>query len=149
MMHWGLRRGEFGRQSAVLLEPALYYVGTQAVLSLVCVGVGTWVLFAIAQNFHVRTTGALCFVTTALSLCPVFFVRCFAGLPALNLWIWWALGVLLCARSLYHAVALMLKPEQSKGFGLLMMGVLVIVPLTGVAQFLATYVLHMRLEAQA
>ena len=147
LVHWGLHRGEFGRPTTVPAEAAYYYVGAQSVFSLLSVFAGATILFCIARNFHVRTTFDLCLVTTGLSLCPVFFVRCFASMPALNPWLWWALGVVLCARSLYHAVALMLKPEQSKGFGLLLMGILVIVPLTGVGQFLAAFVLRWRLDA--
>ena len=57
----------------------------------------------------------------------------------------WGIGAAFAMSLLYHGVAQMMRPEQTKGFGLYLVSMVLIVFFTGFSHFIAIQVLHGRL----
>jgi len=141
LMHWG---NKFGEHAPRLLPEGLVirYEATYFLLALLLVFVGAGLVQRIATSSEVSTTYGDCFATVVLGLSPIFLARCLDAAPSLNTWICWGIGALLAWRSLYHGVALMLKPDHTKGFGLYLLSTLVLLLLSGLIHFVAVSVLQ-------
>jgi hypothetical protein len=114
------------------------------VASLLVIFLGAALLKNMGTGFNLRVSYATCFVLFAFAYTPIFLVRLLDAVPAINTWICWAVGVALSMRILYHGVAWWLKPEQTKGFGLLIMCFIYVVVLSALVHFAAVQVLKGR-----
>jgi hypothetical protein len=127
------------------LERVIRYEVFYAVASIVVIFVGTYLLQSVAQSFGVMVSFGQCFVLMACTFTSIFLLRIPDAIPQINTWICWGVGVVLSFRILYHGVALWLKPEQTKGFGLFIVSVIYTIVLSGLVHFAAVQVLHGRL----
>jgi hypothetical protein len=141
LAHWGKKSGEFTAPRPLPEGVVIRYEATSFLLTLPLVFGGAVLLQRIAASSGVSTTYRDCFATVALGLSPVFLARCLDCAPSLNTWICWGVGALLAWRTLYHAVALMLRPDHTKGFGLYLLTTLVLLVLSGLNHFIAVSVL--------
>ena len=141
----GERVGDLGRQVQVPQARIIRYEVFYAVASLVVIFAGTFLLKSVADSFSVTTSFSGCFILMACGFMPIFLLRIPDGIPQVNTWICWAVGAVLASRILYHGVALWLKPEQTKGFGLFLVSVIYTFVLSGLVHFAAVQVLHGRL----
>lgn len=103
---------------------------------------GAYFLLGVARSFHARITYSQSFVTLAIGSSPIFLMHAFDGIPALYTWLCWGIGFGLAIRALYHGIAVNLKPEQTKGFGLYILSVFIVGFLSGLAHFISIAVLH-------
>jgi hypothetical protein len=140
--HWGEKRGEFGYMIRVSQDLALRYGVAYIVLLLAAVLVSSKFLALSAESFNVRTTFTQCFVLVAYAFGPLILARILDGIPQLNTWLCWVIGAACAISVLYHGIGMMLKPEQTKGFGLYLITVLIIVLVSALAHFAAVAVLH-------
>lgn len=145
LMRWGERRGEFGLVANVTQEAALHYGIAQAGTLLAAVFVGAFFVQAIANSFNMPTAFSQAFALMAYGVSPVVLLHLLDALPAAPTWVCWGVGAALSVSVLYHGVALVLKPEQTKGFGLYLVAAFVMVAATGVAHFISVAVLHRNL----
>jgi hypothetical protein len=136
--------GEVGRLH-LPIERIIRYEVFYALASLVVIFAGSWLLKSITDSFGVNSKFGATFILVACGFMPVFLLRMLDGVPRLNTWICWAIGAALAVRILYHGVALWLKPEQTKGFGVFVVSVIYTFVLSGLVHFAAVQVLHGKL----
>ena len=137
--------GGIGKQLQLPQERLIRYSVFYAVASLVVIVAGSLLLKSVAESFGVNTSFSSSFVLIACGFMPIFLLRIADGIPQINTWICWAIGAALSVRILYHGVALWLKPEQTKGFGLFLVSVVYTAVLSGLVHFAAIQVLHGKL----
>jgi len=145
LMTWGIRRGIMGHYSMVQQETVLRYAEIQLGLSLVLIFGGAKFIQWIAEGFHFFPTYTQVFTAFGYGLGPVFLMRIMNCVPVANCWIWWLVGAACMVFILYHGVALVIQPDQSKGFGFYMISAMAIVIMSGIAQAIAVAVLHGKL----
>jgi uncharacterized membrane protein YecN with MAPEG domain len=95
-----------------------------------------------SESFNVMASYTQCFVVMAYGFSPIFLVRILDGIPQLNTWVCWAAGAAVASSVLYHGVGMILRPEQTKGFGLYLMTIVILVLVSAVAHFAAVSVLR-------
>ncbi len=145
LMHWGEPRGAAENLVRIPQTVAVRYAIAQVGLLTACVFFSAYVLHAVAESFHIRTLFFQSFGAVAYGISPLVLMRLLDALPAIPSWLCWGLGVLLSISALYHGVALMLRPEQTKGLGLYLVTSIIIALSTGVSHFVAQAVLHERI----
>jgi hypothetical protein len=133
--------GELGRTE---VERTLIYkyLGISLAGDLFFLFLGAYFMMGVAHSFNTRTTYSQAFCALAIGSSPIFLMHAVDGLPAIYTWLCWGIGMGLAIRALYHGVAVYLKPEQTKGFGLYIVSVFIIGFLSGLAHFIAVQVLH-------
>ena len=146
---WGLMRlgeanSDVGRIE-VPPERIVRYEVFYAVATLAAIIGGAALLKMVGASFNVTVPYSAYFALLAYGFSPIIFMHLLDGLPFINTWICWAIGIGLAASILYHGVAFALKPEQTKGFGLMIMSVMYVVILSGLVHFASVQVLHNRL----
>jgi uncharacterized membrane protein YecN with MAPEG domain len=117
------------------------FYGAASLLVMLC---GGRLLQNVGRTFNLMSTYSVCFVLIAFGYFPIILVRIMDALPQINSWICWAVGAVLCFRVLYHGIALWLRPEQTKGFGLLLVSFIYILVLSGLIHFAAIQILQGR-----
>jgi len=123
---------------AVPQELLIRYESIQAGGELIALFVGALMMKMFSDSFHMRAPYRAAFVTVVYTLAPVLLIsRGLDGIPTLSTWLCWGLGTLLSLQLLYHGVGLVLRPDQTKGFGLFLSGFFVLSTLTGLLNFVA------------
>jgi hypothetical protein len=136
--------GEMNRRP-VSLNRVIKYEVFYGVASLLVIFFGATLLKNVgASTFNLRCNYSICFVLIAFAYTPLFLVKFLDAVPAINTWVCWAIGITLSLRILYHGVGAWLKPEQTKGFGLLIMSFIYILVVSGLVHFAATQILQGR-----
>src|SRR3954464_10024260 len=133
--------GELGR-SRVERAVILKYLGIHLAGDLIFLFLGSYFMVSVARSFNARTTYSQGFCTLAIAASPIFLMHAVDGLPGIYTWLCWGVGLGLAIRALYHGVAVNLKPEQTKGFGLYIVSVFIVGFLSGLAHFIAMQILH-------
>jgi Yip1 domain len=145
MTRVGERRGFEGHLVAVTRGAALRFEVAQLLLGLLTVFVGAKILEWITESFHLPVRYTQVFTVVAYGYSPVFMVQLLDGFLTLNTWVWWALGIVGCLHVLYHGIGLVLQPDQTKGFGLFLMGSLILILLGGPTHLIAHALLNGRI----
>jgi hypothetical protein len=138
---FGEAMGEFSRLN-VAREVIIKYAITHLICDLAFLFFGGWFLMSVARSFNARVTFSQCFATMAYGASPIFLMHALDGIPILYTWLCWGIGAGLTVRSLYHGVAVNLKPEQTKGFGLFVVSIFIVGFLSGLGHFISLTVLH-------
>lgn len=133
--------GEFGRRN-IVQDLIIRYAEVKAGLNLAFLFGGSWFLLSVAKSFGARVNFSHAFGTIAYGASPIFLIQALDALPQVNTWLCWGIGAALSIRSLYHGVAINMKPEQTKGMGLYIVAVFIVCFLSGLAHFLAWSILH-------
>jgi hypothetical protein len=138
----GEKRGMFGFLIKVPVELAVRYAAAYLGLLLAAVFISTKFLAMASEGFNARTTHLQSFVLMAYGYGPVILARILDGLPQLNTWLCWAIGVAISVSVLYQGIGMVLRPDQTKGFGLYLMSILTVILMSALAHFCALAVLH-------
>ena len=133
--------GEFGRVN-VELRLIYKYLAAHLLGDLFFIFFGAYFLFSVAKSFNAQSSYSQAVCTMAIGSSPIFLMHALDGLPQLYTWLCWGIGMGLTIRSLYHGVAVNLKPEQTKGFGLYIVSVFIVGFLSGLAHFVCVAILH-------
>jgi uncharacterized membrane protein YecN with MAPEG domain len=145
---WSLvKYGEVFRGLAarsVSVERAIKHETFYGLASLLAMLFGGRLLRNVGRTFNLAANYNVCFTLIAFGYFPILLVRLMDALPQINTWICWAVGVVLAFRILYHGVALWLKPEQTKGFGLLLVSFVYILVVSALVHFAAIQILQGR-----
>lgn len=144
LIRGGDKHGEFGHITRISQELALRYELTHIVLGFLSVLFCAWVLHSIGLSFDVRCGFSKTLATVAYAASPIFLMWAPDGIPALPTWICWAVGAAIAMSLLYHGVAQLMQPEQTKGFGLYLISMVLITIFTGFSHFISVEVLHGR-----
>lgn len=142
---WGEKRGEFGFVIRVPLDLAVRYAAAYFVILLAAVIVSAKFLALASESFNVRTTYYQSFLVMAYSFGPIILARLLDSVPQINTWVCWAIGVVASVSVLYHGVGMVLRPDQTKGFGLYLVSIIIVVLVSGVGHFAALSVLHKKI----
>jgi len=142
LTRWGEKRGDFGFIINVPVALALRYAVAYFVLLLAAVFVSAKLLAIASDSFNVRTGYVQTFVLMAYGFSPIILARVLDGFPQLNSWVCWAIGAVTSVSIMYHGVGMILRPEQTKGFGLYLISILIVVLVSALAHFAALSVLH-------
>jgi hypothetical protein len=142
MTRWGEKRGDFGGVITVSPERALQYACAYIVLLLVSIFFSAKFLAWASESFNVPTNYAQCFTVMAYGFGPIILARILDGAPQVNTWLCWAVGVAASVSVFYHGIGVVLRPDQTKGFGLYLMAIVVVVLLSALSHFSAQAVLH-------
>ena len=142
LTHRGERRGIESHLVKVPQEVALRFEGSQLALGLIMIFLGAKMLEWVAESFRLPAGYAQSFTVIAYGYSPIFLTRFLAFAPALSHWVAWSVGVLGSIYILYHGVAMVLQPDQTKGFGLYLMCVLILILFGGSMHLVALAMLH-------
>lgn len=148
LCHWGLLSTDVIRAKPLLLSMdvaqkfALLRLGGDIITLFFAAQMLHW----IGDSFHLRTNYNDAFRVIAYSLGPVFCIsHALDAIPYLNTWICWAVGILLAIYLLYHGIGMVMKPDQTKGFGLFLCTGLMLLILTGAANLMVQHLLRNKL----
>jgi hypothetical protein len=145
LVKWGERVGEFGHLLKISEDLAIRYSAVEGVLLLASVIVGAQFLSMIVSSFNVLTDYRRCFTVLAYGFSPIILSRVPDAAPMLPTWACWGVGVVLASSILYHGVGVILKPDQTKGFGLFIVSSLIAAASSAIAHILAIAVLRGKL----
>ncbi|MEW6159532.1 MAG: YIP1 family protein [Verrucomicrobiota bacterium] len=141
LAQFGLKRGEFGHVVTIPTAVAIQFEISQGVLNLATIFLSAWLLRAIALSFQVHPSYTQCFTAAAYGYSPIFLAQMLDAVPVINTWVCWAIGAALSMSVLYHGVALALKPDQTKGFGMYMLTAMLIIVFSGLVHLLSVFLL--------
>ena len=153
LLHFGLMRSTFedlpARQVRVSPQLALRYEAAQLALGLLIVFGGALLYRKIGEGFHRRHSYTETFITLAYSISPLFLFRIFDGLPQLNTWVCWGIGITFSIAVLYRGIPRIMKPDPSNALGLYLLCSLVLIVVSGLGHFFANLVLQEKILAGA
>jgi hypothetical protein len=135
------------RHVKVSTQLLLRYQATQAAFGLLLVFGGALLFRTIGEGFHRRHSYTETFTTLAYSISPLFLLRMLDGLPAVNTWVCWAIGISLSVAALYRGIPRIMRPDPSNALGLYLLCSLLLIAISGLAHFLASMVLQEKLLA--
>jgi hypothetical protein len=124
----------------VIIRYEVIHLGLDVVFLLV----GAWILLSLSKSFDGKVGYRESFSTMAYGASPIFLMHALDGLPHVPTWVCWGIGAGLAVRSLYHGVAINMKPEQTKGMGLYIVAAFIVLFLSGLVHFVAVTLLHGR-----
>lgn len=135
-----------GLDALVHLEPSevFRYETLRVVFNILAILFGGLLVRSAAIGSNFRASFSQCATLVGYGFAPIFFMWFFDAIPGLNTWVCWGVGMALSLSVLYHGVGLMLKPDQTKGFGLYLITVLVVLFLSAIAQLYSAYLLDGR-----
>lgn len=137
----GESTGELGRLTPD--RPIIYkYLLAHLVGDLAFLFLGSYFFRSVARSFNSNATYSQSFCTLAIGSSPIFLMHAPDGLPVMYTWLCWGIGMGLAIRGLYHGVAVNIRPEQTKGFGLFIVSVFIVGFLSGLAHFISIAILH-------
>jgi hypothetical protein len=145
LMKWGDRRGEFGELVRQSIEVVLRYEAVSLGIVLLVAFIGSSLVLTVSRSFQVNVEYWQCFAAVGYSLGPLILVKILDAFPGINTWLCWGIGMAMVASMLYHGVALCIKPDQTKGFGIFTFSVVFIGLLSGLGHFISNLVLHGKL----
>ncbi len=143
LSRWGEKRSEVGGFLVkVPLALAIRYCAAYFVFLLAAVFVSAKFLALASESFNVHTSFLQSLVVMAYGFGPIILSRILDGVPQLNTWVCWVLGAVVSVSVLYHGIGMVLRPDQTKGFGLYLIACIIVVLTSALAHFAALAVLH-------
>ena len=142
LTQWGEPRAGLASWIKYSQEAIMRYSGAQAALFMASILFGALIMQWVAHGSQVQTGYTQCFTLMAYSFCPFLLVRFFDAIPGLNSWVCWGLGALGALAVLYHGVGLALKPDQTKGFGLYLVSIIIVLFSGFFSHFMAQFILR-------
>jgi hypothetical protein len=148
LLKFGVDRGTVVERMVIpSRDLVIRYEAVQVILTLFIVYGGAAALKAIGASFHRRHSYTECFTTLAYSISPLLLMRILGGLPALDPWVGYGIGIFVTLTLLYRAIPFIMRPDPSNALGLFLFCSFLLVGATGLAHFLALQVLEERILA--
>ena len=148
MMQWGVERSGLGdKVGKAPLALVLRYEAIRVLLILLIVYGGAWVLIHMGASFHRRHTYLECFTTLAYSFTPFLLLRMLDGVPAINTWVCYGIGIFLTISLFYRSIPFILRPDPSNALGLVLFCTFLLLMISALAHFVAVMVLEEKLLA--
>jgi hypothetical protein len=110
-------------------------------MSLAIVYLGSIALQKIGASFHRRHSYQECFTTLVYSLSPLYLMRVLDGVPAMDTWACYGIGIFLALSLLYRGIPFIMRPDPSNALGLFVFCSFLLLLSTGLAHWVATLVL--------
>ena len=100
LVKWGRWQPALGHIHKFSVKEALIYETAEILLMGVCILAGAHLIRALGDTFHVRHTYANTLTVVIYGLSPVFLLRLLDVCPTINLWMPWAVGIMLSIKIL-------------------------------------------------
>jgi len=150
LVRWGHLQGELSRVRPFTRGETIVFEAAQFLLWLIVISISAAVVKSVGETFHARHTYSQAFTVVAYSLSPLFLVRLLNAYVTpwgMSSWITWTIGILLSLGVLYNGIPKIMEPDPPSAFGLFLVGAVVLVFITGLAQLLAACYLQGRFDA--
>jgi hypothetical protein len=149
LMEWGRRQHESGQVKIFTANETVIYEIVQSLLTLAMVFICAQIVKAQCNASYLRHNFTQGFTVAACGLSPVFLLRLLDMFPAVNPWLTWGIGILLCVATLYHGLPRVMQPDPSQAFGLYIMCSVLFVMVTGLERFVTVWYLAGRIPFAA
>jgi hypothetical protein len=136
LIEWGRWQPAMGQIKLFSVKEALIYESAELLLMGVVILAGAHLLKALGDTFHVRHTYANSLTVVIYGLSPVFLLRLLDVGPTVNLWLPWAIGIMLTTKILYTGVPRIMLPDPPDAFGLYLMTALLLAMITALERFI-------------
>lgn len=128
LMHWGKsHKSEMSHVRVYNFEQVVAIEIVQGVALLGMVFLGAFAAKSFAETFHNRSKFKEAFTAVAYGASPLLLLRLGDLSPTLNVWVPWAVGIVLTVSVLYLGLPCLLKPDPPHAFGLYVMTSLTLV----------------------
>ncbi len=136
LVKWGRWQPALGAIKTFPVREALIYETAELLLMVVIILVAAHLIKALGDTFHVRHTYANTLTVVIYGLSPVFLFRLLDVFPTINLWLPWAIGIMLTIKVLYTGVPRIMLPDPPDAFGLYLMSALLLAMITALERFI-------------
>ncbi|HEX5398487.1 MAG TPA: hypothetical protein VFY06_05500 [Verrucomicrobiae bacterium] len=136
LVKWGRWQSTIRQIKHFTVSEAVVYETMAMLLMGIVILAGVLFVKSLSNTFHVRNTHANSLVVVIYGLSPVFLFRLVDVFPAVNIWLPWAIGIMLTVKILYHGVPCIIQPSPPDAFGLYVMTVLLLAMLTALERFI-------------
>ncbi|MGA2854344.1 MAG: YIP1 family protein [Verrucomicrobiota bacterium] len=136
LVKWGRWQSVMGQIKIFPVREALIYETAELLLMAVIILAAAHFIKALGDTFHVRNTYTETLTVVAYGLSPVFLFRLLDIFPAVNLWLPWAIGIMLTIKVLYHGVPRIMLPDPPDAFGLYFMSALLLAMVTALERLI-------------
>jgi len=141
LMKWGRRQLDGEHVKTFTAGETATYEIAQSLAMIAVVFICAQVVKALANASYARHNFTQGFTVAACGLSPLFLVRLLDAFPAINPWLTWGVGIMLCVATLYHGLPRVMQPDPSQAFGLYFICSVVFVLVTGLERFVAFWYL--------
>ncbi len=141
LVKWGRWQSALGSVKVFPLREALIYETAELLLMAVIILAGAHLIKTLGDTFHVRHTYANALKVVIYGLSPVFLLRLLDVSPTINLWMPWAIGIMLSVKVLYTGVPRIMLPDPPDAFGLYLMSALLLAMVTALERFVTAWCL--------
>lgn len=145
LMKWGRHLWNSGQVRFFTAGEMTVYEILQSVALIAVVFICALIVKAFCNSSYARHTFAQGFTVAACGLSPLFLLRTLDVFPAINPWLTWGVGIMLCAGTLYHGIPRVMQPDPSQGFGLFIMCSILFIMVTGLERFVTVWFLTGRI----
>lgn len=139
LLHLGKSRGALLPKRIYTLEELKVYAGLQFGLGLVMVFVGAWFIRYLSETFRGESTYSHAFRVVAYALGPLFLCRLLDGLPLVQWWLAWAIGIVLSVSTMYHGVPRVMDPDPPQAFGLYVTSAFLLTIVSGLSRYVTAW----------
>ncbi len=142
LMTWGKQhKGETSQIKTYELGQVVVVEVVQSVALLGMIFLGAFAAKSFAETFHNRSKFREAFTAVAYGVSPLLLMRLGDLFPTLNVWVPWAVGVVLMVSVLYLGLPCLLRPDPPHAFGLYVMTSLTLVVVNAIMR-LFIYFFH-------
>lgn len=138
LVNWGRWQPAIGQIKIFTTREALIYETAEMLLMGIVILASAHFIKGLGDTFHVRHTYANTLTVVIYGLSPVFLLRLLDVSPTINLWLPWALGIMLTIKILYHGVPRIMLPDPPDAFGLYLMSALLLAMVTALERFITS-----------
>lgn len=137
LVHFGKVRPPLGEIYHFSVQDAFAFEISQMILMAGVVILSAYFIKSLGETFHGRHNYTQTFTVVAYGLSPIFLLRLLDVVPALSLWVTWAIGAALMMKILYIGVPRIMEPDPPHAFGLFLMSGLLLVLTTLAERFIS------------
>lgn len=135
LVKWGRPQVNLGNIKSFTAGEAVVTETAQMLLLLLVILLCAYSFKALGETFHGRHNYTETLTVVIYGFSPIFLLRLFDVIPAVNLWVPWVVGVALAVKTIYHGVPRVMKPDPSHALGLYFMCALLLTITSGAERF--------------
>jgi len=147
LMTWGRSQWDSGQTKIFSPGETVVYETAQSLAMLAVVFICAQIVKALCNASFPRHNFKQGFTVAACGLSPLFLLRLLDVFPAINPWLTWGVGIMLCVGILYHGIPLVMQPDPSQAFGLYVMCSVLFIMVTGLERFVSVWYLAGRIPS--
>ena len=139
LVEWGKWQSDIGLIRKFSIAEAVVYCTLQTLWLLLFIAICAHCIKELGGTFNGRHTYTQAFTAVSYGLSPLFLLRLLDVFPAMNPWITWVIGIILCITILYHGIPRVMEPDPPHAFGLYFMSSLLLLMVTGLERFITAW----------